>query len=85
MEDKRPKHGTPEFDEWLTKRMKKRAKEIFSVEIPEEIAEKVGCGMMTAPVHINDLVPEKTIAEDIAIDKEIARSHLEVVPKKKKK
>lgn len=83
MNDKRPKPGTPEFEEWLLKRAKKRAHELYNADIPEELADKVGSGIMTGPVHSDDLKPEKTSAEDIEIDKEIQRSHLKEVPRKK--
>jgi len=74
----RPIEGTPEFDTWILERAKKRAKELFNTEIPEELQD-VGKGLIAGPEKFSDLMPEKTIAEDIAIDKEERRSKLKVV------
>lgn len=74
----RPEPGTPEFDKWLNERAEKRAKEIFEKETPEEFAD-VGRGIIAGPKKSSDIMPEKTIAEDIAIDKYEKRSHLKIV------
>ncbi len=79
MSGKRPDPGTPEFEQWILDRAKKRAEELYNSEVPEELAEKVGSGIMTKPVGSEDLVNEKTFSEDIKVDKEIKRSHLKVL------
>ena len=75
---KRPSPDSPEFEQWLLDRAKKRAERIFTVEIPEELAD-VGSGLIAGPRSWEDVMPEKTIAEDIAIDKAHKRKHLRVV------
>jgi hypothetical protein len=74
----RPEPGTPEFEAWLLKRAQKVSDELFSVEIPEELAD-VGSGLIAGPLSWDELMSEKTIAEDIAIDKAHKRKHLKVV------
>lgn len=81
MSDERPEPGTPEFEQWILERAKKRAEELYKSEVPEELAEKVGSGIMTDTVCSDDLKNEKTFSEDIKIDKEIKRSHLKVLNK----
>ncbi|GAB58274.1 hypothetical protein [Rheinheimera nanhaiensis] len=78
MTESRPEPGTPEFEQWLLDRAKKRADRIFTVEIPEDLAH-VDSGIMAGPGSWKDIMPEKTIAEDIAIDKAHKRKHLKVV------
>lgn len=78
MTENKPEPGTPEFEAWLLDRAKKRAEKIFTVEIPEELAD-VGSGLIAGPRSWEDVMPEKTIAEDIAIDKAHKRMHLKVV------
>lgn len=78
MTDGKPDPGTPEFEAWLLDRAKKRAEKIFTVEIPKDLAD-VDSGIMAGPLDWKDLMPEKTIAEDIAIDKAHKRMHLKVV------
>lgn len=74
----RPEPGTPEFEAWLLKRAQKWSDELFTTEIPEELAD-VGSGLIAGPRSWEGLMPEKTIAEDIAIDKAHKRKHLKVV------
>jgi hypothetical protein len=76
MNDKRPEPDTPEFDEWLIKRAQQHTAELFNVEIPDELADKVGSGIMVGPESHEDLNPEKTTTQDIKIDLEINKSHL---------
>ncbi len=76
--NKRPSPDSPEFEQWLIERAKERAEKLFSVEIPEELAD-VGSGLIAGPRSWDELMPEKTIAEDIAIDKAHKRKHLKVV------
>lgn len=78
MTESKPGPGTAEFEQWLLDRAKKRAERIFTVEIPEELAD-VDSGIMAGPLSWEDVMPEKTIAEDIAIDKAHKRMHLKVV------
>ncbi len=74
----KPPLGTPEFDEWLQKKLKKRADELFNADIPEELHD-VGIGRSVGPEKASDLMPEKTVAEDIAIDKDQRLSKFKVV------
>ena len=74
----RPEPGTPEFEVWLLARAQKWSDELFTAEIPEELAH-VDSGIMAGPRSWEDVLPEKTIAEDIAIDKAHKRMHLKVV------
>lgn len=78
MTDDKPEPGTAEFEQWLLDRAKKRAERIFTVEIPEDLAD-VDSGIIAGPRSWADVMPEKTIAEDIAIDKAHKRMHLKVV------
>jgi len=71
------KPGTPEFEAWLLGRAKERAEKLFTTEIPEELAD-VGSGLIAGPRSWEEIMPEKTIAEDIAIDKAHKRKHLKV-------
>ncbi|GAB2909418.1 hypothetical protein [Rheinheimera gaetbuli] len=75
---KRPSPDSPEFEQWLLERAKERAEKLFNTEIPEELAH-VDSGIMAGPRSWEDVMPEKTIAEDIAIDKAHKRMHLKVV------
>jgi len=74
----RPKTGTPEFEAWLLARAQKWSDELFTAEIPEDLAD-VGSGLIAGPRSWKDVMPEKTIAEDIAIDKAHKRKHLKSV------
>ena len=69
MSTDKPKLGTPEFDEWLANKAKKWSEDLFSKDMPSELAN-LECGLIAGPKKIEDIMPEKTIAEDIAIDKE---------------
>lgn len=75
---KRPSPDSPEFEQWLLERAKERAEKLFNTEIPEDLAD-VDSGIIAGPLDWKDLMPEKTIAEDIAIDKAHKRMHLKVV------
>ena len=69
----RPDPDSPEFKEWLYNKCKPFAEKLLSSEAPEE--DTYLCG----PVKGEKLTPEKMVAEDIAIDKLQARSHLKSV------
>ncbi|WP_445767172.1 hypothetical protein [Rheinheimera sp.] len=75
---KRPSPDSSEFEQWLLARAKERAEKLFTTEIPEDLAD-VGSGLIAGPRSWADVMPEKTIAEDIAIDKAHKRKHLKVV------
>jgi hypothetical protein len=74
----RPKPGTPEFEAWLLAKAQKWSVELFTAEIPADLAD-VGSGLIAGPRSWEDVMPEKTIAEDIAIDKAHKRMHLKSV------
>ncbi len=74
----KPSPDSPEFEQWLLERAKERAEKLFNTEIPEDLSG-VDSGIMAGPLDWRDLMPEKTIAEDIAIDKAHKRMHLKVV------
>lgn len=78
MHIEKPPVGTPEFDEWLLEKLRKRAEELFNADIPEECHD-VGVGRSVGPEKASDLMPEKTVAEDISIDKEQRLSKFKVV------
>ena len=78
MTEHKSEPGTPEFEQWLLERAKERAEKLFTTEIPEELAD-VGSGLIAGPRSWADVMPDKTIAEDIAIDKAHKRKHLKVV------
>ncbi|MEZ8188270.1 hypothetical protein ACED29_20925 [Shewanella sp. 5S214] len=73
MSTDKPEPGSPEFDEWLANKAKKWSKELFSKDMPPELADLEG-GLIAGPKKIEDIMPEKTIAEDIAIEKEEKRN-----------
>ncbi|HEY9043251.1 MAG TPA: hypothetical protein VIN66_13805 [Rheinheimera sp.] len=75
---KRPSPDSPEFEQWLLDRAKERADKLFNTEIPADLAD-VDSGIIAGPLDWEDLMPEKTIAEDIAIDKAHKRKHLKTV------
>ena len=75
---KRPEPGPVEFERWLNERAEKRSKEIFEKELPEEFAD-VGKGIIAGPKKSSDIMPEKTIAEDISIEKNEKKNHLKIV------
>lgn len=74
----RPEPGTPEFEAWLLARAQKWSDELLTTEIPADLAD-VDSGIIAGPLDWEDLMPEKTIAEDIAIDKAHKRKHLKSV------
>ena len=74
----RPEPGTPEFEAWLLAKAQKWSDELFTTEIPADLAD-VDSGIIAGPRSWEDVLPEKTIAEDIAIDKAHKRMHLKVV------
>ncbi|CCO46325.1 hypothetical protein VIBNISOn1_1740002 [Vibrio nigripulchritudo SOn1] len=76
--DDRPLEGTSEFDEWALERAKRRAEEIFGTEVPEDLHD-IGIGIIAGPKNAKDIMPEKSISEDIAIDNEEKRSKFKVV------
>lgn len=75
---KRPSPDSPEFEQWLLDRAKARAEKLFNTEIPDDLMY-VDSGIMVGPSNWEDVMPEKTIAEDIAIDKAHKRKHLKSV------
>jgi len=75
---KRPSPDSPEFEVWLLAKAQKWFDELFTTEIPEELAD-VGCSLIAGPRSWEGIMPEKTIAEDIAINKTHKRKHLKVV------
>ncbi|MCC5827459.1 hypothetical protein [Alkalimonas sp.] len=75
---KRPPADSPELEQWLLERARERAEKLFSTEIPEELAD-VDSGLMAGPRSWDELMPEKTNVEDIAIDKAHQRKHLKSV------
>ncbi|WP_028863990.1 hypothetical protein [Psychromonas aquimarina] len=70
--------GTPEFEEWVSKRAEERAKKLFSEEMPPELAE-LEKGLIAGPKDITDVMPEKSIPEDVAIEKSEKNSHLKLI------
>ena len=76
--EQKPKPGTPEFDEWLKKKAISWSNELFSNTKPDEIAD-LEQGVIAGPKNIEDVLPEKTIPEDIKIDKEDAKNHLKKI------
>jgi hypothetical protein len=76
--DSNHKPDSPEFEQWLLDRAKERAEKLFNTEIPADLAD-VDSGIIASPLDWEDLMPEKTIAEDIAIDKAHKRKHLKSV------
>ncbi|MBU1309248.1 MAG: hypothetical protein KKE30_06925 [Gammaproteobacteria bacterium] len=61
MTENKPEPGTPEFEAWLLARAQKWSDELFTAEIPEELAH-VDSGIMAGPRSWADVTPEKTIA-----------------------
>ncbi|TCI01694.1 hypothetical protein EZV61_17135 [Corallincola luteus] len=74
-DETRPKPGTPEFREWLLKRVKPFSDQLFNAEKPEGFEED---GYIAGPTKGEKLTPEKSAAEDAAIDKAQKRAHLKV-------
>lgn len=79
MSNSRPPEGTPELDEWLLQRARNRFKELEKVDIPEHLAEIVGQGRIAGPENAEDIMPEKSIATDIEIEKDEKLNRFEVV------
>lgn len=77
MTDK-PKAGTPEFEKWLKQRAEERSKKLFSEEMPPELVE-LEKGIIAGPKDISDIMPEKSIPEDIAIAKNDKKQHLKLI------
>ncbi|RCU48755.1 hypothetical protein DU002_13245 [Corallincola holothuriorum] len=73
--DTRPRPGTPEFRSWLLEDGKKFVDKLFSAEKPEGFEED---GYIAGPTKGEKLTPEKSAAEDAAIDKAQKRAHLKV-------
>ena len=78
MSTDKPEPGTPEFDEWLANKAKKWSEDIFSKDVPSELAD-LEEGLIAGPKKIEDIMPEKTITEDIKIEKEEKQQHLKRV------
>lgn len=74
----KPEAGTPEFEEWLKNRAEERSKKLFSEEMPPELAE-LEKGLIAGPKNINEIMPEKSIPEDIALDKNEKKTHLKLI------
>lgn len=67
-----PHPATPEFDEWLLQSSREFAKRLFRDPPPPELVEAES-GIIAGPRKMSDLLPEKTIAEDLAIDRQQVR------------
>lgn len=74
----KPEPGTPEFETWLKQRAEERSKKLFSEEMPPELAE-LEKGLIAGPKDILDVMPEKSIPEDIAIEKSDKARHLKII------
>ncbi len=68
----RPERGTPEFDEWLLQSSREFAERLFRDPPPPELVEAES-GIIAGPRQMSELLPETTIAEDLAIDRQQAR------------
>ncbi|GLQ29613.1 hypothetical protein [Litoribrevibacter albus] len=64
----KPEPGSPEFEACLNQQAQKWSKELFDKEKPDDIAE-LEKGIIAGPKNFKDVMPEKTIPEDIAIDR----------------
>lgn len=67
----RPPRGTPEFEAWLLAMARRDAERLFRDPPPPELVEAES-GIIAGPRQMSDLLPEKTIAEDLAIDRQQA-------------
>ncbi|CCN47490.1 hypothetical protein MADA3029_1070169 [Vibrio nigripulchritudo MADA3029] len=79
MSNSRPPEGTPELDEWLLQRARKRFEELEKVDVPEHLAEAVGQGKIAGPKNAEDVMPEKSISIDIEIEKDEKSNKFKVV------
>lgn len=71
MSTSRPPRGTPEFDLWLLEMALRDAERLFRDPLSPELVEAES-GIIAGPRQMGDLLPEKTIAEDLAIDRQQA-------------
>lgn len=71
MSTSRPPRGTPEFEAWLLEMARRDAERLFRDPPPPELIEAES-GIIAGPRQMSDLLPEKTIAEDLAIDRQQA-------------
>ena len=67
----KPHPATPEFDAWLLQSSREFAERLFRDPPPPELVEAES-GIIAGPRQMSDLLPEKTIAEDLAIDRQQA-------------
>ncbi|HHX8542430.1 MULTISPECIES: hypothetical protein [Vibrio] len=79
MSNSRPPEETPELDEWLLQRAKKRFAELEKVDIPEHLAEAVGQGIIAGPENAEDIMLEKSISIDIEIEKDERLNKFKIV------
>lgn len=72
--------GTPEYQQWLIEHSRPLIDRLFENPIPEDVAQAED-GLIAGPESWDQLMPEKTIPEDIAIDKAHQSSKLKLVKK----
>lgn len=66
-----PEPGTPEYQQWLIEHSRPLIDRLFEHPIPEDVAQAED-GLIAGPESWDQLMPEKTIPEDIAVDKFMA-------------
>ena len=80
MPDVEPEPDTPEYQRWLIRHSKPLIDRLFEHPIPEDVAQAED-GLIAGPESWVQLMPEKTVAEDVAIDKARRSSKLKLVKK----
>ena len=80
MPDVEPDSGASEYQQWLIQQSKPLIDRLFGHPIPEDVAQAED-GLIAGPESWDQLMPEKTIPEDIAIDKAHQSSKLKLVKK----
>jgi hypothetical protein len=75
-----PEPGTPEYQQWLIEHSKPLIDRLFEHPIPEDVAQAED-GLIAGPESWDQLMPEKTIPEDIAINKAHQSRGLKLVKK----
>lgn len=80
MAEVEPEPGTPGYQQWLIEHSKPLIDRLFEHPIPEDVAQAED-GLIAGPESWDQLMPEKTIAEDVAIDKAHQGGKLKLVKK----
>lgn len=80
MPDVEPDPSASEYQQWLIQQSKPLIDSLFEHPMPENVAQAED-GLIVGPESWDQLMPEKTVPEDIAVDKAHQSSKLKLVRK----